>query len=129
MPLPRQLARFTGIGLLQWGIDSAVMVGLSHAGMAVAAAVVIGRISGAAAGYLLNGRYTFANTAGSTLGRQSLKRFVLFWLATTALSAWLLDLLAAQAGVGMAWLAKPAVDVTMAVAGFIAARQWIYRNR
>lgn len=126
MSLRRQLASFTGIGVIQWLIDSAMMMALSHIGLAVAWAVVAGRISGALAGYLLNGRYTFAASHPS-LSKRSLQRFVLFWLATTALSAFLLAQLADHASLQVAWLAKPLLDGALAAAGFLAGRYWIYR--
>lgn len=124
MNLPRQLLAYLGIGVLQWLLDSAVMVGLSHAGLAVASATVCGRISGAALGYGLNGRYTF----GKTLDARSLRRFIGFWLLATLLSALLLGWIDHRFGLRSSWLCKPVVDGVFAGAGFIAARCWIYRR-
>lgn len=129
MALRRQLASFAGIGLLQWLLDTAVMIALSRWGLAVGLAVVAGRVSGALLGYLLNGRYTFAAGRRSALDRASLLRFIVFWLAATLASAWLLAWVDARAGLHASWLGKPLVDGLMAVGGFVAARHWIYRNR
>lgn len=123
----RQALSFTAIGALQWLLDSAAMVALSHAGVAVALATVCGRLLGASAGYWLNGRYTFAS-AQRGLSARALRRFVAFWLLSTALSATLLAGIDASAGLRQAWLAKPAVDGLMAGLGFLVARHWIYRH-
>lgn len=124
MTLSRQLLAYLGIGILQWLLDTAVMVGLSHAGLAVASATVCGRISGAALGYWLNGRYTF----GKVLDARSLRRFIGFWLLATLLSALLLGWIDQHYGLRNSWLCKPVVDGLFAGASFIAARCWIYRR-
>ena len=115
------------VGVLQWLVDSAVMVGLSHAGFAVALATLCGRISGAACGFWLNGRITFASPHAQPM-RNALPRFLIFWLAATALSAAALGWIDSCAGLHLAWLSKPCVDAAMAVAGYLASRHWIYRS-
>lgn len=127
MALPRQLVAYSAIGLLQWLLDSAVMIGLSHAGLAVLLATVAGRIAGACLGYWLNGRYTFA-AADNTLHRRSLARFASFWLLSTLLSALVLAAIDHHAGLQMSWLLKPLVDLAAAVAGFLVSRHWIYQS-
>lgn len=121
----RQAGLFAAIGALQWLLDSAVMVALSHAGLAVALATVAGRVTGACAGYWLNGRYTFASSQRG-LSPRALRRFVIFWLLCTALSAWLLACLDAAVGLHWAWLGKPLVDAGLALVGFWVSRHWIY---
>ena len=60
MSLHRQGQHYLMIGLVQWLVDWGVMVFLSHQGMPVEPANILGRISGAALGYWLNGAITFA---------------------------------------------------------------------
>lgn len=126
MTLPRQLAAFAGIGALQWVLDSAVMIALSHAGLAVVLATLAGRVSGACLGYWLNGRYTFGGGRNS-LHRRSLLRFVGFWLLSSLASALLLAWIDAHAGLQVTWLAKPLVDIAAAGVGFLVSRYWIYQ--
>lgn len=125
--LSRQLLAYAGIGALQWLIDTALMIGLSALGLAVALATVCGRISGAMLGYWLNGRYTFASGVQPVLHGASLARFIGFWLLATGCSALLLAAIDHRFGLQASWLFKPAVDIGVAVAGFLAARHWIYR--
>lgn len=127
--LPRQLLAYTGIGALQWLIDTAVMIASSQLGLQVGLATVAGRLSGAAIGYALNGRYTFAHGAGGNrLHSTRLRRFITFWLLATALSALLLAGIDRYLGLHASWLCKPLVDIGFAATGFIAARHWIYRD-
>lgn len=125
MGTTRQAGLFAAIGALQWLLDSALMVVLSHAGLAVALATVAGRVAGACAGYWLNGRYTFAGSQRG-LSPRALRRFVIFWLLCTAISALLLGRIDDAAGLHWAWLGKPLVDAALAVAGFWVSRHWIY---
>ena len=126
MAAVRQLVCFIAAGAVQWLLDTAVMVALSHAGMAVAVSTLAGRLAGAAVGFWLNGRYTFVESR-HRLDAHALRRFALFWLLTSLISAGLLACVARYGGLHAAWWAKPAVDAAMAAAGFIAARYWIYR--
>src|SRR5690606_31852583 len=60
MSLTRQGRHYLFIGGVQWLVDWGVMVALSHFGMAVGPANVVGRIAGALLGYWANGKLTFA---------------------------------------------------------------------
>ena len=92
----RQGRHYLLIGILQWLLDWAVMVALSHNGLPVEPANVAGRISGALLGFWLNGRITFSGDQ-HRMGRRQFARFLAMWLATTSstrlppstwLSAW-----------------------------------------
>ena len=72
-------------GGLQWVLDWAVMVALSHAGLPVRQANVVGRICGALCGFWMNGRFTFA-CEDTAVGRVQLQRFLVMWIATTVVS-------------------------------------------
>ena len=127
MSLKRQGGHYILIGLLQYVVDWGVMVGLSHLGVAVWQAVVAGRVVGAALGFWLNGRITFAGEQNA-VGRRQLGRFALLWLATTVVSSWAIDSIAEVAGLKWAWLAKPAVELVLAGMSFLVSRHWVYRR-
>lgn len=127
MSLSRQTRFFILIGAVQWLLDWAVMVSLSALGVPVRVANVAGRICGASLGFLLNGRITFAS-AHTAVGKKQLMRFLTMWLGTTAVSTWAIGAIDATAGLQGAWLAKPFVEVTLAAAGFLLSRHWVYRR-
>jgi putative flippase GtrA len=125
--LLRQGGSYFIVGLLQLLVDWAIFVALSAAGVPVEPANVLGRISGAALGFWLNGRFTFAGT-DTAVGRRQFFRFVLMWVATTAVSTWAVGHVEENVGLKWAWLAKPAIDLTLSAAGFVLSRHWVYRR-
>lgn len=127
MSLTRQSRHYLMIGGVQWLVDWGVMVGLSHLGMLIEPANVAGRISGAALGYWLNGRITFAGEEHE-LGPVQLQRFILMWVFTTAASTWAMGSIDALFGLKWAWLAKPGVELLLGVIGFALSRHWVYRR-
>jgi putative flippase GtrA len=126
MSLLRQGRWFAAVGGVQWLVDWGVMFFLSHAGVPVAVANVAGRVSGAAFGFWLNGRVTFARDERAPRWRQLL-RYVALWCATTTLSTLALSAIDAAFGLRGAWLGKPLVDGVLAIASFLASRHWVYR--
>ena len=125
--LARQLVVFGLVGAAQVLLDWLVFVALTHLGLPVAPANVLGRISGAGLGFFLNGRFTFAAGGRPRLDREHLLRFVLAWSALTALSTVLVSVVAARIDLRAAWLAKPAVEAGLAAVGFVVWRQWVFR--
>ena len=59
MTLGKHARGYLIVGLVQWLVDWGVLVLLSHWGMAIEPANVLGRIAGACLGYWLNGVITF----------------------------------------------------------------------
>lgn len=127
MTLGRQSRHYLAIGIVQWLLDWGVMVGLSHLGLAVELANVAGRISGAALGFWLNGRITFASD-DTKIGRRQFARFGLMWLLTTAASTWALGAIDDAVGLKWAWIAKPGVELVLGGIGFVLSRHWVYRR-
>lgn len=115
------------IGALQLLVDWSLFVLLTAIGMPVAGGNLAARVGGACLGFWLNGRYTFAGPEGSRANGRALWRFALVWLTLTVLSTVAVVAVARWLGLHGAWLAKPLVDAALAVAGFAAARWWIYR--
>lgn len=125
--LGRQGRHYLAIGLLQWLVDWGVLVALSHLGMPVRPANVLGRISGALLGFWLNGRITFSG-ADTIVGRTQFLRFLAMWLATTAVSTVAIGAIDDYLGLKWAWLAKPAVEIVLGGVGFLLSRHWVYRR-
>lgn len=127
MSLTRQGRNYLAIGLLQWLIDWGVVVGLTHFGLPVAPANVMGRITGALIGFWLNGKLTFANDR-TTLGATQFRRFMVMWVSTTLLSTWALTHIDDVLGLRWVWVAKPAIEVALGAVGFVLSRYWIYKR-
>jgi len=115
------------IGLLQWLIDWAVVVGLTHLGLPVAPANVAGRVTGALIGFWLNGKLTFASDT-TMVGLTQFQRFMLMWITTTLFSTWLLTQIDDVLGLKWVWLAKPAIELALGAIGFVLSRYWIYKR-
>ena len=127
MSILRQSRYYLLIGILQWLLDWGVMVGLSHSGMPVEPANVLGRVSGALLGFWLNGRITFSGDQ-HRMGRKQFARFLLMWLATTAVSTWSMGSIDDWFGLQWAWIAKPAVELVLGALGFLLSRHWVYKH-
>lgn len=127
MSLGRHARHYLLIGGIQWLVDWGVLVLLTHLGMALAPANILGRVAGALLGYWLNGKLTFAGE-DTAIGRTQLLRFVAMWLCTTAISTWSLGSIDAAVGLKWAWLAKPGVEAVLGVIGFLLSRHWVYRK-
>lgn len=127
MSLSRQGRHYLLFGAIQWLLDWGVMVGLSHLGLPVRQANVVGRICGAVLGFWLNGRITFAGNE-TAVGRVQFMRFLVLWLTTTLLSTVLVGGIDDYLGLKWAWLAKPLVEVGLGLLGFLVSRHWIYRR-
>ena len=127
MSLRRHLGGYAAIGLLQWSLEYGLMLALSEWVMPVAPANVIGRIFGAALGFWLNGKWTFAGD-DTHVGRRAFVRFVLMWLALTVLNTWIVHAIDAHFGLRMAQLLKPLADITSGLLGFVLSRHWVYNK-
>ncbi|QWP76982.1 GtrA family protein [Lysobacter sp. K5869] len=127
MSLTRQGRNYLVFGGIQYCVDWGVMVLLSHLGMPVEAANLAGRISGALLGFWLNGRFTF-NSENTALGRRQFARFLALWVGTTLISTLAISLVDRYAGLEWTWLAKPVIELVLAVVGFTVSRYWVYRR-
>lgn len=126
MSLLRQGRYFALVGVAQWLTDWGVLVALSHLGLSIATANVVGRVCGALLGFWLNGRVTFANDESSPGWRQ-FGRYAALWGVNTVLSTLALTAIDANAGLRGAWLAKPLVEGALALNTFLVSRYWVYR--
>ena len=127
MSLGKHARGYLIVGLVQWLVDWAVLVLLSHWGMAIEPANVLGRVAGASLGYWLNGLITFKGEH-THVGRKQLVRFLLMWIGTTIVSTWSMGAIDEHLGLKWAWLAKPAVEGVLGATGFFLSRHWVYRK-
>lgn len=127
MSIKRQGRHYLLIGGVQWLLDWGVMVALSHLGLRIGLANIAGRVSGALIGFWLNGRITFAGDE-HTIGRRQLVRFIIMWVAMTILSTVAIEAIDDILGRKWAWLAKPGVELTLGLVGFLVSRHWVYRK-
>jgi putative flippase GtrA len=121
-----QTRRFVAVGIVQWLVDWATLVGLSALGIPVAPANIAGRIVGAMLGFWLNGRFTFARAA-SDLGWPQLARYIVLWCVNTAISTFAISTINGHADLYGAWLAKPLIEGVLALGTFLVSRYWVYR--
>ena len=127
MSVLRQGRYYLLIGILQWLLDWAVTVALSHGGLAIEPANVAGRVSGALLGFWLNGRITFSGDEHH-VGRKQFARFLLMWVVTTTISTLSMGAIDDSFGLQWAWGAKPAVEIALGGLGFLLSRYWIYKH-
>ena len=126
MTLGRHARHYLLIGGIQWLVDWGVMVLLSNF-MAIEPANVAGRVAGALLGFWLNGKLTFAGDEHE-IGRTQLFRYVVMWSGTTTVSTLSMGTIDNLLGLKWAWLAKPAIEFALGVAGFVLSRHWVYRK-
>ncbi len=120
----RQTSLFVLVGLAQLALDTGVFIATTAAGVPVAPGALLGRVSGAAFGFWLNGRYTFGVPR---LDRAHAARFALAWTSLTIVSTLSITTIAERLGLHYAWLAKPLVEAVLAAVNFLVSRHWIYR--
>lgn len=123
----QQIFLFGIVGTIQVIIDSGVLVGLSAVGISIAVANVVGRVSGACAGFILNGTTTFSGQTERRLRGRHLARFIVTWVALTLISTVSLYLLRRQVPLETVWVAKPAVEAVLALVSFFISKLWIYK--
>ena len=127
--LSRQLVLYVAVGLAQLVLDTGVFVASTAAGVPVSVGNLAGRVAGACLGFWMHGRWTFAGDGRSRLHGRSLFRFVVAWLALTVVSTVAMARVAAAAGLSWSWVAKPVVEVLLAVVGFVIFRLWVFVDR
>lgn len=127
MSIVKQGISYGFVGVIQIGVDWMTFIGLTQLGVLTGPANITGRVIGAALGFWLNGRFTFAGTNGRPLQPKHAMRFIVSWTLTTLLSTGAVMLAARLDGLHMAWVVKPLADLTLAAIGFAASKYWIYK--
>jgi putative flippase GtrA len=127
LKLSKQLVLFVMVGLVLVLVDWATFSLLFYLGMPLAPANVLGRAAGACLGFYLNGRITFAEAGVARLGRHRMLRFIIAWVAWTALGTLLMHHSREIFGDQAPYLAKPVIEAFLAGLGFLSSRFYIYR--
>lgn len=127
MVLIRQGLWFLVIGAFLVLADSLCFVALTALGVGVSVANVCARAFGAALGFVLNGKLTFADADGARLGGRRLVRYGIAWALFTVISTGLVASVASYLSLRSAWLAKPLVEGGLAALSFLVAKYWTYR--
>ncbi len=123
----KQGLTFVIVGCSLIAVDSAVFVVLSAVGLSPWWSNVAGRVAGALVGFWANGRITFGSPGFPRFGYRRFARFLVSWTVVTVLSTILVATLADHLSLETAWLAKPVVEVCLAVATFFISREWVYK--
>lgn len=124
-----QSGAYLFFGVVQLALDSVVYIALTSFGMMVVPANVIGRLFGASAGFLLNGRITFASPQGHGINRGAFARYALLWLVLTLVGSAILRVVEHQSGIVDTWYAKPLVEAGLAIFGFTGLKFFVFRRR
>jgi putative flippase GtrA len=127
MSLSRQGLLFVMVGGFQLAVDSLLFVALTWAGAPVSPANLAARAGAAGLGFWLNGRFTFTDGTQPRLGSRRFSRFIVVWVGLTIVSTIVLSMLADAVGLEGAWLAKPVVEIGLALLSFFLQRHWVYR--
>lgn len=127
MTLVRQGFSFVVIGGCLIAVDWLVFVVLTALGVGPIVANIAGRMVGAILGFLANGWITFGEAGAPRIGHRRFARYVVLWLFLTFISTSLIALCAEHFGLQLVWLAKPVVEVAMALISFSVSRHWVYR--
>jgi len=121
-----QLLRYGLVGGVVYGSDfMAFAVTLWLSGNLYLVANIVGKIAGAAVGFVLHRQFTFSWKQRDGLTRQALLYTGLL-LANMVGSSLLLELLVDVANID-AYLARFFVDTIVIATSFVAGRLWIYR--
>lgn len=121
--MPRQFARYAGVGAVATAAHYAVLVGLVESGGAAPLpATLVGYVAGGLVSYALNRRLTF--TAGRP-HREAAWRFAAVAASGFAWTALLMALLVGRLGAPYL-LAQAATTLAILVWGFLANRLWTF---
>jgi putative flippase GtrA len=124
--LTGQMVRYAGVGLLVLALDYAVFAGLNMAfpGQHLFANIA-GKLTGAAAGFVLHKYISFAGAQATSTQRQALSYAMLlaFNLLLSSFLLWLLvDWLALNA-----FASRLAVDAIVIGVSFLGSKFWVYK--
>jgi len=122
-----QAVRFVITGATLLLVDWALFVGLSALGVATVVANPIARGCGALLGFWMHGSYTFAGGGSRRLGWAVLGRYLPSWTVLTVLGTLALSAITREFGLQLAWLAKPVLEVLLAVVSYFVWRGWVFR--
>lgn len=120
------ISRYAQTGLIVYALDLGLFSLLNwQAPTHYATWTVVGRLGGAAAGFILHDAYSFAGKKAHSRGRMAV-RYVLLLTVNALLSVLLLRL--SVEGLGLeSWLARPVIDMFIIALAFLGSRRWVFR--
>lgn len=118
-----QVFRFVSAGLIQVILEWILFFVLTHFRVDVGASNLLARACAAIAGFYMNGLFTFRSSVSPLV----FLRFVMSWMVLSLLDTVIVMFLYQSWGLSLTQAAKPIVDGSMAVIGFISAKFWVYR--
>ena len=117
---------FLIVGGLQFCVDAGLFITLTWLGLVPSIANVASRLLAACLGFVLNGRLTFRDGADSRLGWSRFGRFAVCWAVLTVISTVSVVATTEFGGLGLSWIAKPLIEIVLALVSFFAMRKWVY---
>lgn len=125
--LPMQVVKFIAAGLTQLLLDWSVFSIAYYLTGQTVAPNLLGRVSGACLGFWLNGKYTFSDGNSARLGKSRFAKFLVIWLALTAISTAALYWTEHKLSSANIYIAKVFIEAVLAAISFTASRFWVYR--
>lgn len=126
--LSSEAVRYLQSGLGIYALDLATYSALFWLAPAhYAVWTVAGRLVGAAAGFVLHNRYSFAGEKALP-ARSIAVRYAALWLTNAVLSIVLLRGAIEGAGMNGSW-ARPMIDVIVIGLAFIASKYWVFHKK
>ena len=127
MSVIKQGISYGFVGAIQLCVDWLTFIILTQLGVITGPANIVARITGAALGFWMNGRWTFNTGDRRSLNFRQLVRFLVSWSLTTLISTAIVTVAAHTDGIHAAWIVKPVGDLALAAVGFAISKYWIYR--
>jgi putative flippase GtrA len=123
-----QALRFIAVGVFLLGVDTGLFIALHALGTPAGPANLVARFLATLLGFWLHGRITFGFGRERRLGGRLLVRYLLVWIVMTSIST--LVVAGWERVLGSTWLylAKPAIELVLAVANYFALRHIVYRR-
>ena len=127
----RQLSSFTGVGLVQYVLDAALVYALLFGGIELIVASLLSRTVVGFAGFYANRSITFRDTEVDFF--TSFLRFLFAWVATTILSTLGIMLaisffVASSSDPLLGMLVKLVVEAIVFVVAFFIQKFWIFKT-
>lgn len=140
LAITHQCLIFCLAGLAQLALDIMVFTGLYNNGVTIVIANTLARLAGAMLGYLMHKYATFrrvqavgvAEASVDSFGSEMayLLKFVVWWIVATLIGGALLSAVAHYTS-GEQWviIAKPVVELCLAIMAFFVFRHWVFVGR
>ncbi len=126
--IPSEIALFIIFGIIQFGLDAALMLAYTQIGLPISISNLFSRACAGSVGYLLNGKFNFRKN-DKQITAKSAVRFWVLWCALTLISTVLMARFGASIDGNPVLLIglKFFVEGVLFMIGFTLNRNWVYR--